>query len=123
MVYDRIRATVNLTCASLLIAVGTALKLPLSTTYVVFMVSMASSLADRAWGRESAVYRVTGVMTVITGWFITALAGFAISMVVTMLLAWGGWIAAVALSLLGIFLVVKGNFFPKKEDRHHRQES
>ncbi len=122
LVYDRIRATVNLTCASLLIAVGTALKLPLSTTYVVFMVSMASSLADRAWGRESAVYRVTGVMTVITGWFITALAGFLISMVVTMLLAWGGWIAAVALSLLGIFLVVKGNFFPKKENKEAAKE-
>jgi len=122
LVYDRIRATVNLTCASLLIAVGTALKLPLSTTYVVFMVSMASSLADRAWGRESAVYRVTGVMTVITGWFITALAGFLISMVVTMLLAWGGWIAAVALSLLGIFLVIKGNFFPKKENKEAAKE-
>jgi Na+/phosphate symporter len=61
-------------------------------------------------------------MTVITGWFITALAGFAISMVVTMLLAWGGWIAAVALSLLGIFLVVKGNFFPKKEEKDATKE-
>ena len=123
LVYDRIRATVNLTCASLLIAVGTTLKLPLSTTYVVFMVSMASSLADRAWGRESAVYRVTGVMTVITGWFITALAGFAISMAVTMLLAWGGWIAAVALSLLGIYLVVKGNFFNKEDKKDDKADS
>ncbi len=123
LVYDRIRATVNLTCASLLIAVGTTLKLPLSTTYVVFMVSMASALADRAWGRESAVYRVTGVMTVITGWFITALAGFAISMLVTMLLAWGGWIAAVGLSLLGLFLVIKGNFFAKDEKKEEKSDS
>ena len=123
LVYDRIRATVNLTCASLLIAVGTLLKLPLSTTYVVFMVSMASSLADRAWGRESAVYRVTGVMTVISGWFVTALAGFAISMAVTMLLAWGDWIAAVALSLLGLFLVIKGNFFTKEEKKEEKNDA
>ena len=123
LVYDRIRATVNLTCASLLIAVGTLLKLPLSTTYVVFMVSMASSLADRAWGRESAVYRVTGVMTVISGWFVTALAGFAISMAVTMLLAWGDWIAAVALSLLGLFLVIKGNFFAKEEKKEDKNDA
>ena len=123
LVYDRIRATVNLTCASLLIAVGTLLKLPLSTTYVVFMVSMASSLADRAWGRESAVYRVTGVMTVISGWFVTALAGFAISMAVTMLLAWGDWIAAVALSLLGLFLVIKGNFFTKEEKKEEKNDT
>ena len=123
LVYDRIRATVNLTCASLLIAVGTLLKLPLSTTYVVFMVSMASSLADRAWGRESAVYRVTGVMTVISGWFVTALAGFAISMVVTMLLAWGDWIAAVVLSLLGLYLVIKVNFFAKEEKKEEKNDA
>lgn len=122
LVYDRIRATVNLTCASLLIAVGTAMKLPLSTTYVVFMVSMASALADRAWGRESAVYRVTGVMTVITGWFITALAGFAISMAVTMLLAWGGSIAIIILSLVCIYLVIKGNFFPKKDNKEEAKD-
>ena len=71
-----IRAVVNLTAASILIAIGTSYKLPLSTTYVVFMVAMGSSLADRTWGRESAVYRITGVMAVISGWFITALGGF-----------------------------------------------
>ena len=65
--YDLIRATVNLTTASILISIATSLKLPLSTTYVCFMVSMGSSLADRAWGRESAVYRITGVLTVVSG--------------------------------------------------------
>ena len=66
-----IRATVNLTTSAMLISVATSLKLPLSTTYVCFMVAMGSSLADKAWGRESAVYRISGVMTVVAGWFIT----------------------------------------------------
>ena len=66
------RASVNLLLASLLIALGTSLKLPLSTTYVTFMVAMGTSLADHAWGRESAVFRITGVLSVIGGWFITA---------------------------------------------------
>ena len=70
--YDMIRATVNLTTSAMLISVATSLKLPLSTTYVCFMVAMGSSLADKAWGRESAVYRISGVMTVVAGWFITA---------------------------------------------------
>ena len=78
--YDMIRATVNLTTSAMLIAIATSLKLPLSTTYVCFMVAMGSSLADRAWGRESAVYRISGVMTVIAGWFITALGGFLIAL-------------------------------------------
>lgn len=78
--YDMIRAVVNLTAASILIAIGTSYQLPLSTTYVVFMVAMGSSLADRTWGRESAVYRITGVMAVISGWFITALGGFLIGL-------------------------------------------
>lgn len=81
--YDMVRAVVNLTAASILIAIATSYKLPLSTTYVVFMVAMGSSLADRSWGRESAVYRITGVMAVISGWFITALGGFLIALAVT----------------------------------------
>ena len=113
--YDLIRATVNLTCASILIAVATSFKLPLSTTYVVFMVAMGSSLADRAWGRESAVYRVTGVLTVISGWFVTAIAGFIISLVMTLILMWGGWIAAVVSVALCAYLVVKSNFVGKKK--------
>ena len=96
--YDLIRAAVNLTAASILICLGTSLKLPLSTTYVVFMVAMGSSLADRAWGRDSAVYRITGVLVVISGWFMTAIAGFTISFLVGLFLIWGGWIALTIVS-------------------------
>lgn len=121
--YDLIRATVNLTCASILIAVATSFKLPLSTTYVVFMVAMGSSLADRAWGRESAVYRITGVMTVISGWFITAIAGFIISLVMTLILVWGGWIAAVISVALCAYLVLKSNFAGKKKGDEKDEKS
>ena len=105
--YDMIRAVVNLTAASILIAIGTSYKLPLSTTYVVFMVAMGSSLADRTWGRESAVYRITGVMAVISGWFITALGGFLIALCVTLLLLWGGWIAVTTLVALCAWLLIR----------------
>jgi phosphate/sulfate permease len=88
--FDLIRATVNLTVASLLIAGGTSMQLPLSTTYVTFMVAMGTSLADRAWGRESAVYRITGVLTVITGWFLTALIAFVVAAIVASVLMWAG---------------------------------
>ncbi len=114
--YDLIRATVNLTAAAILISIGTQLKLPLSTTYVVFMVSMGSSLADRAWGRESAVYRITGVTTVIMGWFVTALGGFIIALGVTLALAYGGKIAIVGVTLICVFLIIKSNVGKKKED-------
>ncbi|MEG0808368.1 MAG: inorganic phosphate transporter [Alistipes sp.] len=107
--YDMIRAVVNLTAASILIAIATSYKLPLSTTYVVFMVAMGSSLADRSWGRESAVYRITGVMAVISGWFITAFGGFLIALVVTLILLWGGWIAAVSLTLLCAWLLIRSH--------------
>ena len=88
--YDLLRASVNLVMASLLIALGTSLKLPLSTTFVTFMVAMGTSLADRAWTRESAVFRITGVLTVIGGWFITAGAAFAACSVVATLMYYGG---------------------------------
>ena len=107
--YDMIRAVVNLTAASILIAIGTSYKLPLSTTYVVFMVAMGSSLADRSWGRDSAVYRITGVMAVISGWFITALGGFLIALATTALLLWGGWIAVAALTVLCAWLLVRSH--------------
>ena len=107
--YDMIRAVVNLSAASILIAIGTSYQLPLSTTYVVFMVAMGSSLADRSWGRESAVYRITGVMAVISGWFVTALGGFVIALGVTALLLWGGWIAAVALTAFCAWLLVRSH--------------
>ena len=84
--FDLLRASVNLIVASAIISFATSLKLPLSTTYVTFMVSMGTSLADQAWGRESAVYRVTGVMTVIGGWFFTALAAFTTALVFALLI-------------------------------------
>ena len=108
--YDLIRAAVNLTAGSMLIIIGTSLQLPLSTTYVTFMVAMGSSLADKAWGRESAVYRITGVITVVAGWFVTGLAAFVLSIVITMLLHWGGVIAIVALSVLCLYMKL-----PKKK--------
>ena len=79
--FDLMRAAIGLVVASSLIAFGTSLKLPLSTTYVTFMVAMGASLADKAWGRESAVYRVSGVINVVGGWFITAIAAFIITAV------------------------------------------
>ena len=115
--YDMIRATVNLTTSALLIALATSLKLPLSTTYVCFMVAMGSSLADRAWGRESAVYRITGVMTVIMGWFVTAIGGFLIALAVGALLMWGGWIAFGLLSALCVYMLIHSNVkSAKKKD-------
>lgn len=103
--FDLIRATVNLTVASILISSATSLQLPLSTTYVTFMVAMGSSLSDRAWGRESAVYRITGVLTVIAGWFFTALVAFTIAFVVAAALVWGGTIALVVLTVLCAYLL------------------
>lgn len=98
--YDHIRAVVNLTCAAMLICAGTMLQLPLSTTYVVFMVAMGTSLADRAWGRDSAVYRITGVLVVISGWFVTAVAGFTAAFVVALALMWGRWAALIIACLI-----------------------
>ncbi len=114
--YDNIRAVVNLTAASILIAIGTSYQLPLSTTYVVFMVAMGSSLADRSWGRDSAVYRITGVMTVISGWFVTALGGFVIALGTTALLLWGGWIAVVGLTALCAWLLVRSHRAPAAKE-------
>lgn len=108
--YDMIRATVNLTTSALLISLATSFKLPLSTTYVCFMVAMGSSLADRAWGRESAVYRVTGVMTVIMGWFITALGGFLIAYAVGLLLIYGGTAAIIIATVLCAWMLIRSNF-------------
>lgn len=113
--YDMIRATVNLTTSSLLIALATSLKLPLSTTYVCFMVAMGSSLADRAWGRESAVYRITGVMTVITGWFVTAIGGFLIALAMGLILMWGGMIAFGVITALCLYMLIHSNFRKPKQ--------
>ena len=117
--FDLIRASVNLVLAGLLIALGTSWKLPLSTTYVTFMVAMGTSLADRAWVRESAVFRITGVLSVIGGWFITAGAAFAICAFVTLIMYWGGIIAMVAMIALAVFLLIRSNKqYNKKQKKH-----
>ena len=111
--FDMIRASVNLMVAGVLISIATAMKLPLSTTYVTFMVAMGTSLADRAWGRESAVYRVAGVVNVIGGWFLTALAALAASGVVVFLIQWNKVTMIPVLLLLTIILLVR-NFISHK---------
>ena len=107
--FDVVRAAINLVLASLLITVGTNYKLPLSTTYVTFMVAMGSSLADRAWSRESAVFRVTGVISVIGGWFITAAVAFVSCAVVCIIMYYGGIVAKVAFMALVVFLLIRSN--------------
>lgn len=112
--FDLVRASVNLVLAGLLIALGTSLKLPLSTTYVTFMVAMGTSLADRAWGRDSAVYRITGVLSVIGGWFITAGAAFTICFFVALVLHFGGNISIIALIALAVFILIRSQVMYKK---------
>ena len=107
--YDLVRASVNLVTASLLIALGTSMKLPLSTTYVTFMVAMATSLADRAWGRESAVYRITGVLSVIGGWFLTAAIAFAAAFIVALIMHWGGTVAMIVIVVAGLIVMIHSN--------------
>lgn len=114
--YDMCRASVNLVVSSLLIALGTSLKLPLSTTFVTFMVAMGSSLADRAWGRESAVFRITGVLTVIGGWFITAGVAFSACFFVAMAMNFGGVVAVVIIVAAGIYSIIHSQQrFAKKQ--------
>lgn len=112
--FDLVRASVNLTVASALIALGTSLKLPLSTTYVTFMVAMATSLADRAWGRESAVYRITGVITVIGGWFLTAFIAFSISFLVALILFFGGVYGMAIMLLIAIIVIYRTHIIHKR---------
>lgn len=113
--FDMVRASVNLMVASILIAIGTSLKLPLSTTYVTFMVAMGTSFADRAWDRESAVYRVAGVVNVIGGWFITAFVAFLMSGTIVVLLNFGKVFAFIALMVtVGILLYRSTRNYTKK---------
>ncbi len=116
--FDEVRAVVNLVLASLLVALGTSLKLPLSTTYVTFMVAMGSSLADRAWSRESAVYRITGVLSVIGGWFITAGAAFILCYLLTNALHFGGFVAMLIAVALVLFILVRSNITGKVRHIH-----
>lgn len=117
LAFDLVRASVNLVVASILISIGTSLKLPLSTTYVTFMVTMGTSLTDRAWGRESAVYRITGVLTVVGGWFLTALSAFTAAFMVAMLLSFGGMVAVIGLAILVAFIIVKTHVLHKKREK------
>ena len=114
--FDLVRAAVNLVLAGLLIAVGTSLKLPLSTTYVTFMVAMGSSLSDRAWGRDSAVFRITGVLSVIGGWFLTAGAAFTICFFVALIIHFGGTVAIVLLIGLAAFTLIRSQVLFKKKN-------
>lgn len=105
--FDMVRASVNLMVASILISIGTSLKLPLSTTYVTFMVAMGTSFADRAWDRESAVYRVAGVFNVIGGWFLTAIVAFISAAVIAYLLSIGGIVSFVGLLIVAAVLLYR----------------
>ena len=102
--FDLIRASVNLIVAGILISIATSMKLPLSTTYVTFMVAMGTSLADRAWGRESAVYRVAGVLNVIGGWFLTAITAFLAAALVAYLISWDMVMIPVLLAVVAILI-------------------
>ena len=120
--FDMIRASVNLIVAGILISIGTSLKLPLSTTYVTFMVAMGTSLADRAWGRESAVYRVAGVLNVIGGWFMTALVAFVAAAIVVSLINLGG-ISMVGVLLLVVFgLIARNSIKHKKKSQEEKKQ-
>lgn len=120
--FDLIRAAVTLMLASCLIAFGTSLKLPLSTTYVTFMVAMGTSLADRAWGRESAVYRITGVLSVIGGWFLTAFFAFSGCFIVAIALHFGGFPAKFLLFAIVIILLIRSNVRFKKAMAARKKE-
>lgn len=125
--FDMIRASVNLVVASILISIATSFKLPLSTTYVTFMVAMGSSLSDRAWGRESAVYRITGVISVIGGWFFTAFSAFTSAFVIAWLIHWGGFVAIILLLAIAGFIVIRTRLihrkiYLKKADKRREME-
>ena len=113
--FDMIRASINLAVAGILISIATSMKLPLSTTYVTFMVAMGTSLADRAWGRESAVYRVAGVVNVIGGWFFTAFSAFTFAGILTYIIYMGRGAAIAILLLFAAVLVVRNYLSHKKK--------
>ena len=113
--FDMLRASVNLAVAAILISIATSYKLPLSTTYVTFMVAMGTSLADRAWGRDSAVYRVSGVINVIAGWFLTAITAFIVSGIIVSLIHIGG-VQAIAVILFIILLIIGKNFLKHRNE-------
>jgi phosphate/sulfate permease len=119
--FDLVRASVNLVVASALISFATSLKLPLSTTYVTFMVAMGTSLADGAWGRDSAVYRVSGVVTVIGGWFFTAFSAFTAAFLIAFLIHWGGIYAILGLLAVAIFFFFKTHRLHRSRDEAQKK--
>jgi phosphate/sulfate permease len=118
--FDLIRASVNLMVASAVVSFATSLKLPLSTTYVTFMVAMGSSFSDQAWGRESAVYRITGVLTVVGGWFMTAFIAFAVAFIFANILHYFGVVGIVGLMFFAGFMIWKNK--RKHEDKEKDKE-
>ncbi|PPK96370.1 phosphate transporter family protein [Nonlabens xylanidelens] len=118
--FDYVRASVNLMVASVLISIATSYKLPLSTTYVTFMVAMGTSLADRAWGTESAVYRIAGVLNVIGGWFFTAFSAFTAAAVFAYLIYLGGMYAVVALVTIAVLLIIRSFIGHKKSQQEQK---
>jgi phosphate/sulfate permease len=112
--FDKIRASVNLVVASILIAIATSMKLPLSTTYVTFMVAMGTSLSDRAWDRESAVYRISGVFAVVGGWFLTAIIAFTVSGTIALLISVSGKFMIFIFVAVAIFMVMRTQILFKK---------
>lgn len=115
--FDKIRASVNLLVASVLIAIGTSYKLPLSTTYVTFMVAMGTSLSDKAWGRDSAVYRISGVFAVIGGWFLTAIIAFSVAAIVAWIISIGGMIMILVFLSIAVFMVIRTHMLFKKRSK------
>ncbi len=119
--FDLIRASVNLIVAGILISIATSMKLPLSTTYVTFMVAMGTSLADRAWGRESAVYRVAGVINVIGGWFLTAITAFIAAAIVAYLISWHMVMIPVLLALVA-FLIGRNTLIHRNKTKEVKKQ-
>lgn len=120
--FDMVRAAVNLVVASILISIGTNYKLPLSTTYVTFMVAMGTSLADRAWDRESAVYRVAGVVNVVGGWFVTALVAFTAAALFSSLIYFGGIIVMTLLIGLAGFMITRSAILHSRKEKEKKEK-
>lgn len=120
--FDLIRAAVNLVLSGLLIIIGTTMKLPLSTTYVTFIVAMGTSLADRAWSRESAVYRITGMLSVIGGWFITAFVAFTICALVTFIMFYTSFVGMFIFIVAAVVLLVRSNIKYSKKEKAEQQD-
>jgi len=120
--FDLVRASVNLVVASVLIAIGTSLKLPLSTTYVTFMVAMGTSLADNAWDRESAVYRITGMFTVIGGWFLTALIAFTVAFIILYILNYLSFFGVLLMVIVAAVVVYRSHVYHKRKTDEETDE-